>query len=62
MPSTPTTRQHSRPNCRIVGVKVPQLVAAQLQAIWADAMADALEYIRQHAVKRKHSDSIAAGI
>ena len=41
--------------------RVPQLVAAQLQGIWADALADALEYIR-HAVKRRHHDSIAAGI
>ena len=42
-------------------VRVPQLVAAQLQDIWADAVADALEYIRD-AVKRRHHDSIAAGI
>ena len=42
-------------------VKVPQLVAAQLQAIWADAVANAPEYIRD-AVKRKHHDSITAGI
>ena len=42
-------------------VRVPQLVAAQLQGIWADAVADALEYIRD-AVKCRHHDSIAAGI
>ena len=42
-------------------VRVPQLVAAQLQGTWADAVADALEYIRD-AVKRRHHDSIAAGI
>ena len=41
--------------------RVPQLVAAQLQGIWAGAVADALEYIRD-AVKRRHDDSIAAGI
>ena len=40
----------------------PQLVAAQLQAIWADA--DALEYIQyiQDAVECKHNDGITAGI
>ena len=42
-------------------VRVPPLVAAQLQGIWADAMADALEHIRD-AVKRRHHASIAAGI
>ena len=42
-------------------VKVPQLVAAQVQAILANAVADALEYISD-AVKRKHHNSIAAGI
>ena len=41
--------------------RVPQLVAAQLQGIWADAVADALEYTRG-AVKCRHHDSIAAGI
>ena len=30
-------------------------------SIWADAVADALEYIRD-AVKRRYHDSIAAGI
>ena len=39
-------------------VKVPQRVAAQLQAIWADAVADALEHIRD-AVKLRHHDRIA---
>ena len=42
-------------------VRVPQLLAAQLQGIWADAVADALEYIRD-AVKRRDHDSIAARI
>ena len=42
-------------------VTVLQLDAAQFQAIWADAVADALEYIRD-AVKRRHHDNIAAGI
>ena len=32
-----------------------------MQGTWADAVADALEYIRD-AVKRRHHDSIAAGI
>ena len=42
-------------------VRVLQPVAAQLQAIWADAVAEALEYIR-NAAKRRHHDGIAAGI
>ena len=41
--------------------KAPQLVATQLQAIWDDAVPDALEYSRD-VVKRRHNDSIAAGI
>ena len=42
-------------------VKVPQLATAQLQATCADAVADALESIRD-AVKRRHHVGIAAGI
>ena len=46
------------PYCRF---RVLQLVAVQLQAIWADAVANTLEYIR-HAVKRRHHGNITAGI
>ena len=40
---------------------VPQLVPFQVTAVWADAVAEALEYIRD-AVKRGHRASVVTGI
>ena len=40
---------------------VPQLVPSQIMAVWADAVVEALEYIRD-AVKRGHRASVVTGV